>query len=401
MPLHVTHLMNAFLLAVVLLLLLEKAAWSVGLIDRPSGHKVHEGGVPVIGGIAMFVAFALTVFLVDGLTAAPWPLIGGLAILVVLGVIDDRHGLRAPLRLAVQIVAAVVIVVPGSHLIADLGDVIGSGAITSGTMASGALAGEVGAAKSAAATLLAAGGAGLLELGPFAMPFTLVFVIGLINAFNMMDGLDGLAGGVAASAFFWLAVAAGLTDGNGAVLPLLLLCVTLGFLVFNLRHPWQARARVFMGDAGSTMLGAGVAFFIVAAATGPTRLAPLPAWLWLCALPAIDTLSLIVRRLMVGQSPMASDRRHLHHILLQAGLSPCAVTAAIVMASFVLGGLGVAGARLGVPDNVMVLGLVLIVGGHVWFVGHFERRATEHRDGSTPAAVGTVIPARPVRKRLS
>ena len=377
MPLHATHLMNAFLLAIVLILMLKQFSMPLGLIDRPDSRKLHHGSVPVIGGIAMFLAFLLTACLVDGLLETYWPLLTGLAILVGLGVIDDRHNLRAPLRLAVQIAAAIVIVAPGSHLITDLGDVVGFGAVAH------------------------QGGEGTLELGIFAMPFTLIFIVGLINALNMIDGLDGLAGGVAASAFFWLAVAGYLSNSGSIALPLLLLCVTAGFLMFNLRHPWQARARVFMGDAGSTMLGASIAFLTIDAATGPTRLVPLPAWLWLCALPAIDTLSLIVRRLMIGQSPMASDRRHLHHLLLEAGLSVRAATTTILMVSFLLGGIGVLGAWLGVPTHVMVLGLVLVAGLHVFFVGHQEHRAARRGSGAVTPSADPVISPPPVRKRLS
>jgi UDP-GlcNAc:undecaprenyl-phosphate GlcNAc-1-phosphate transferase len=364
MPLHATHFMNAFLLAVVLILVLEKAALSVGLVDHPNARKLHDRGVPLIGGLAIFAAFALTVLLI-GRPEVHWSLLFGLAILVGLGVLDDFVDLRAPVRLAVQVGAALLIVLPQGYLIEDLGNLFGGGE---------------------------------WELGVFALPLTLVFVVGLINAFNMLDGLDGLAGGVAASAFFWLAVGAGLA-GRAEVLPLIFLFATLGFLVFNLRHPWQARARVFMGDAGSTMLGAVIAVFIIAAATGPGRLAPLPAWLFLCALPAIDTLSLIVRRLVAGQSPMASDRRHLHHLILNAGFSERSTATLMVLASFVIGGIGVLGAFFGAPDGVMVFGLVLLVALHCWIVRN-DWRIARPESGAGPSLPALPQP-RPVRKRVS
>jgi len=365
MPLHATHFINAFLLAVVLILVLEKAAPSIGLVDHPNARKLHDGGVPLIGGLAIFTAFALTVLLI-GQPEAHWSLLLGLAILVGLGVLDDFVDLRAPVRLAVQVGAALFIVLPEGHLIEDLGNLFGNGD---------------------------------WELGVFALPFTLVFVVGLINAFNMLDGLDGLAGGVAASAFFWLAIGAALA-GRADVLPLVLLFSTLGFLVFNMRHPWQARARVFMGDAGSTMLGAVIAVFIVSAATGPGRLAPLPAWLFLCALPAIDTLSLIARRLIAGQSPMASDRRHLHHLILKAGLSERSTATLMVLASFAIGGVGVLGAVFGVPDGVMVLGLLLLVALHCWVVRH-DWRIARGGSGAAEPSLPALSQPRPVRKRVS
>lgn len=348
MALHAANLLNAFLLAVVLVIALAKLAEPAGLVDRPSARKTHEGRVPVIGGIAMFGAFATAMLMLGWPPQAPWELLCGLLILTAIGMIDDIHDLRAEYRLLAHTMAASVMIVPGWHVITDLATLPGGPSLT---------------------------------LGMLGLPFTLIFIVGTINAYNMLDGLDGLAGGTAATAFLWLAVASGLAGNGHHVVVLLLLSATLGFLIFNAPLPWRGRALVFMGDAGSTMLGAGVSFFIAVLASAPDPIASLPALLWICALPAIDTLSLIVRRLHAGRSPFAADRRHLHHLLLQSGLSPRRVTCAMVAASFALGGVGIAGALIGVPDPVMLAGLALPVAAHTWIV-----RRVQAQQGATASA---------------
>src|SRR5690606_9437217 len=107
------------------------------------------------------------------------------------------------------------------------------------------------------------------------LPFSVLLVVGLINAFNMADGLDGLAGGLAVSALLWLGLATTFSGLDGDLwLILLMMFAALGFLIFNMRSPWRERASVFMGDAGSMMLGAGIAYFIITACRTPFYVSP-------------------------------------------------------------------------------------------------------------------------------
>jgi UDP-GlcNAc:undecaprenyl-phosphate GlcNAc-1-phosphate transferase len=224
---------------------------------------------------------------------------------------------------------------------------------------------------------------------PLAAPLTIFAIVGLINAVNMMDGIDGLAGSLTLVSLFWLAVAAELLgrDAEFSISLLAAFCV-VGFLGFNLRHPWRARAKVFLGDAGSMMLGALLGFIAVAilqsggqgagadmgmGGEGQSIQALSPAVvLWICAIPIIDTLSLIVRRTAHGRSPFSSDRQHLHHLMLDAGLNESQAVAVLSIGGAVLGGIGVLGWHLGVPEVVLLLGLVAPVGLHIWFTtyGH-------------------------------
>lgn len=360
--LYAAHFLNAFLLSVVLVSWLRGLAAPFGLLDRPSQRKAHVGLVPVVGGLAIFLAFLFALALLDRPISEQGSLLAGLTLLVAVGVVDDVRDLRPKTKLLMQGGAAVLMVVPGWHVVEVVGDILGAGAF---------------------------------QLGVLALPFSLLFVVALINAVNMMDGLDGLAGGVVAAALFWLAlIASTLGREEALVTILLLLFATLGFLAFNLRTPWRRKASVFLGDSGSMMLGASVAYFAILLLAGPsgasdsTLLASLPALCWLLLLPVMDMASLIVRRLLSGTSPFAADRRHLHHLLLEAGLPAEQVTAVLIGLAVLLGGVGFAGIVFQVHDMVMVFGLLLPLAAHTAFVCRLPgRRRESTRVGATSDAV--------------
>jgi UDP-GlcNAc:undecaprenyl-phosphate GlcNAc-1-phosphate transferase len=195
-----------------------------------------------------------------------------------------------------------------------------------------------------------------------------LFIVGCCNAVNMLDGVDGLAGGYLALSCFWLAlIAQAAGRGDVAVEALVLMAALVGFLVFNLRHRWRARASVFMGDAGSTMLGAVVAYLLVRLASGPGALS-FPMLLWLVIVPVTDTLILAVTRIAAGHSPFRPDRRHLHHLLQDRGFTPGQTAALLIAASCLCGAVAYGGLLLAVPDGVIVLGLAAPVALHIGFV---------------------------------
>jgi UDP-GlcNAc:undecaprenyl-phosphate GlcNAc-1-phosphate transferase len=194
-----------------------------------------------------------------------------------------------------------------------------------------------------------------------------LFVVGLINSWNMIDGVDGLAGGGAAVALFWLAVIASLKGAGELVLPIVvLLAAVCGFLVFNMRSPWVARAKIFLGDAGSTALGAAIAYLVITLSIrGNIAFSVL---LWIVIIPVLDTLSLIVRRLHAGRSPLAADRWHLHHLLLDRSVSPAMTTIIIIAASAICGGIGCISIVTGASNFTMTLALVVPLVAHSAFV---------------------------------
>ena len=341
MPPLAMYLLNAFLIVVVIIPLLQRSAARLGLVDLPKGRKMHDGAIPLTGGIAMFAAFLVPAMNLQLVLDAGWELIAGLGMLVALGVADDAFDINPWMKLFGQAAASAVMVVPHANFL-QLGQIFGSDAAVPAFLA---------------------------------LPLTIFFIVGIINAFNMIDGLDGLAGGAAATALTWIVLAAWLSGSpNAATEPMLILFAVLGFLIFNLRHRWRPRASVFMGDAGSMMLGGAIAFFAIrlalpAAEGEPSPMVPpLPAILWFFALPAFDTLLLIGRRLADGKNPLVGDRRHLHHLLLQAGLPPERATAGVIGANGILGAVGFAGWQMGMSAELLAAALVLPLMLHGYFV---------------------------------
>ena len=352
----------AFLFSLALVAIFCRLAPWLGLVDAPTARKLHHGAVPVCGGLAMFLALLgallvrhelqpahdveVTVAVVQrhGLV----PLAGALGLLVAIGVVDDRWQMKAITKLLLQVVVAVLLL-----------------------------------------ALSASDGLGLLHL-PFPMPVpswfahlvSLVFVVGMINAFNMIDGLDGLAGGLAAIALVGLATASAMADQASLVDDsLLLFAVVLGFLALNLRRPGLPRALAFMGDAGSMMLGCAIAGLILdlssRSGAGGNGVEAFPALLWLVALPVIDTISLMIRRPLAGRSPMAADRAHLHHLLLDMGVSPMLAAGILIGAAALLAVVGCAGVYLQLSPAMMLGGLILPAMAHCAFVWTCAQRRKE------------------------
>ena len=338
--------MNGFLLSFALVMTMQRFASRIGLLDIPTARKKHQGHVPMVGA-ALFIAIAVSALLLDQRPSGFASFMTGLAALVVLGVFDDRLNLRASVKLVAQIGCVALMVLPSQTLFWRTGGLFG--------------------------------GSYSLQLY-LAVPVTIFAMVGLINAYNMIDGVDGLAGSLTVVALLWFAIAAGLVGLRGELLLALLVafCVS-GFLVFNLRHHWRRRAAVFLGDSGSTMLGAVLAFLTIAlsqrsdiGAVSPGSLSPVAA-LWICAVPVIDTGSLIVRRLASGRSPFSSDRQHLHHLMLDAGLSVNQVVVALSTVSVLCGAFGVLGWYFGISDRVLLATFVVPVGLHVWFEQYARR----------------------------
>lgn len=323
-------------MSILLHLALMKPAVKIGLVDIPQGRKSHRGAIPLIGGLAMFCAFSLSLPLIGLLDGDLIALAIGAAILVSFGLLDDFFFMHPTGKLCVQISVALIVILPTGATINDLG--------------LGWLLHEpIGAL--------------------IAIALTLSFLVGTMNIFNMMDGADGLAGGLALIAAGWLALA-GVLSGQTteAVALLLLAAVILGFLAFNARLLGRRQAAVFMGDSGSMMLGCLLAGFAARLCQGGTDSVPLVALLWVFALPAIDAGSVIVRRIAAGGSPLRSDCRHIHLICRREGWSVQWTVGSLWIVSALLGGVGVLGWHAGMPEFVLLVGLGIPALVHVWFV---------------------------------
>lgn len=286
------------------LVLANPFARKLGLVDHPGGRKNHDAATPVTGGLALVLGVFLTCFSFGQFGPELRGLGIGALILLVVGWLDDLYDLRWPYRILAQVFAAYAVVAWGGVRVEHLGVLVG----------------------------------GMVHLGWLSLPFNLLAIVGLINAFNMCDGSDGLAGSLGVCSILML-VAGSLYAGNMALIGDLsiVLGALLGFLLFNMRFPWQPRAKAFLGNSGSAILGLVIAWGSFRLTQTPGHpVAPVLAP-FLAAPPVIDCLVVMMRRLFAGRSPFAADHRHMHHFLLKAGLSPSKVVGVLCLTSLALG----------------------------------------------------------------
>ncbi len=309
----------AFLATGSLIHVLAPLSRRIGLVDSPRGHKAHRGQVPLVGGVAMFCGFLFAILVPSVPLNELRPLFAGAALLVIVGVMDDFHELNPHSRFVAQIAAALLMSLWGGVALRDLGCLVGPEPAI---------------------------------LGAWSIPFTLLSAVGVINAFNMQDGMDGLAGGLALIAFTLL----GLAAWHAGLAVSALALVTLGgallaFLLFNLRFNGRKQAIVFMGNAGSLFLGFVLAWFLVSLSQGDSApLDPVTA-LWVVALPLMDTVGIMLRRTLHGRSPLLPDREHLHHLLCRLGLGVNRSLALVLGTSAALAAIGIAAQALEVAER--------------------------------------------------
>jgi len=305
------------------ILALRVCAIPVGLVDRPSALKTHEGHVPLVGGLGI----AASLLLPSGFPqAVSFPLGMASLLVVVIGMLDDHRPMSPVPRILCQIVAALIMIDGAGLVLNSFGDLLGRGDV---------------------------------RLAGWAVPVTVFCVVGVMNAMNMIDGLDGLAGGIAAVALFWLglgALSAGLERTTD--LAALLYAAVAGFLLFNLPLPWRRRASVFLGDAGSLLLGLVLAWCAVdLTQNAHGKFYPISA-VWILGVPLMDTVYAIVRRLFRGCNPLRGDRGHIHHTLVDMGLSKSQALAVLVALSAVYGAIGYFGWYCQVRESVMFCGFL-------------------------------------------
>lgn len=315
-----------FLVSVLAVLLLRPLAMMGGLLDRPDARKRHEGAIPLVGGIAVTIAVWVGCLLFLRTHGYYVALLGGLTVLAFIGLMDDLRGLAPVTKLGGQLFAVILMTSWGNVYLDSLGDLFGRREI---------------------------------ELANWGIPLTLFAGVSVINAMNMTDGLDGLAGGLALIIFGWLAYLAG-EIGNGAAQRV---CVVfcgalLGFLIFNIRNPFRGRFKVFLGDAGSLMLGFAILWFAVELSqpryNGGVRVPPV-VMLWVFGVVLIDLLVVVVRRTLKLRNPLSADRTHLHHVLLRLGIGQDVIVLIILASNAALGLIGVAAWKSGVSEQVLFL----------------------------------------------
>ena len=304
----------------------------LGLVDHPDARKQHNGAIPLTGGIAIFLTLLAGTF---GLGIAPYthPMLAIACMVFVVGVFDDIRYISATARLFIQFGSGILLATYGGIAITNVGNLLGMGDIP------------------------------LLVL---TVPLTALAVAGLCNAYNMIDGIDGLAAGTIALpllVLYLLAVQAGHPMANG----LLLMLVPLGvFLLFNLGPDNRLLPKMFLGDGGSVTLGFLVAASLVYFSQGDNALIEPVTALWLVTVPLMDMLSTMLRRLRHGRGLMEADRSHLHHTLIDLGLGRRQALALLVCGAALCAGIGLA--LEAIPAYLSLLCYFLVFITHCQFV---------------------------------
>lgn len=344
MVLYVGLAAAAFLITLVLTPLARRIGIALNMVDHPGGRHINKYATPRSGGLAIFVAF-IAVFLCsapDG--PAKMGIVLGAIVIFILGFLDDLYGLSAPVKLVVQIAVALIVTSFGVRI-----------------------------------RCISHPPGGFSEIrAVWGIPLTVLWMVAMMNMINLIDGLDGLAGGVtaiASSTLFFIAIVKG--QFLAAIMCSILVGSTLAFLVFNF-HP----AKVFMGDGGALLLGYILGVISVQgalkAATAVTLVIPVLA----LGVPFFDTLLAIVRRVRAGQPIMAADRGHLHHKMMDLGLTQRQTVLILYMISAVLGGAALIATISDVPVSAFFL--VAFLGTGVY--GGYRFGVIERENGHGPGS---------------
>ena len=306
------------IVTVLFILALRPVALAIGLVDTPGGRKKHKDPTPVVGGIAMYFGFIFGAIFLGYTTTFSALMMGG-ALLIGVGAIDDRFGLAPAVRLIAQTCAALIMVYVTGIQIHNLG-----------------------------APLFFT-----WQLGAFSVPFTILVTLTVINAFNTIDGIDGLSGGVAFIVLGFMAI----FSFNSSILSLtlLLMAIISGFLVCNIPIHSNRHAKCFMGDAGSTFVGFSVAYLGILLTQGEMASMSPVTGLWLVGVPIYDVFTSMFRRIFRGGSPFKADRYHLHHILMDSGLSAKMTLSIILLLTCMTATIGLVGEIFIVKDGIMFL----------------------------------------------
>ncbi|MEH6590038.1 MAG: hypothetical protein V7746_07285 [Halioglobus sp.] len=329
---------SAILFAVFALWCCARLGDRIGLIDVPDERKQHQGSTPLTGGIAITATLLFGTFVL-GVEPFTYEMLVIAALVFVIGVYDDYTRLNPVIRLLIQYASGILLATFGGITIVNVGN------------------------------LLLLGDIPLLWL---AVPLTALSVAGLCNAYNMIDGIDGLAAAtviVPLSSLYLLALEAQHPMADSL---LLLLIPIITFTCFNLGPNTALIPKLFLGDGGSVTLGFLTTAALVFFSQGDNALIKPVTALWLVTLPLMDMLATMFRRYRQGKNMMAADRSHLHHMLMDMGLTPAKtlILLTVYSASCALVGLLLEN----LPESLSLLIYFLLFLAHGVFVVRLDRR---------------------------
>ena len=326
-------------------------AHKVGAIDVPKdARRMHKKPIPRLGGLAIYGGFLCSILIFGQLDETMLCVLLGAAIIVALGIFDDVLALGAKLKFVVQIVAAAIPVCIGDLQI---------GLFTN---------------------LNPLSDTPFVHLGILAVPVTIIWIVGITNAVNLIDGLDGLAVGVSSIAAITMLAVALLTGNMPIAITMAALAgACIGFMPYNLNP-----AKIFMGDTGSTFLGCMLATVSIMGLFKFYAVISFAVPFLILGLPIFDTANAIIRRVAAGRSPMSPDRGHVHHKLIDMGFNQKQAVAILYAISATLGLTAVVLTSSGEVKAIVlllaVLAAILVGAGIVYGAEHWSKHAPENKE---------------------
>ena len=274
--------------------LLAPIAVQIALTDRPNARKEHISNVPLVGGLSIVIGFFVGIIFVPSPMGEFRLLFFGIVALIIVGMLDDHQDIKAGWKFLAQLAVASALVWHDDLQISHIGKIWGESN---------------------------------QGLGPLAVPLTVLAIVGAVNCVNMIDGHDGAAASLSIATLTAIAllVYRGGVESVSMIIWVFVTALSI-FLVFNFQDSSGRVPKVFLGDAGSMVIGLFIAYFLVrfGGDSSPQLIKPVSA-VWLIGVPLLDMLSVMIIRLMRGRNIMTAERSHIHHILLKRGLSKSAV----------------------------------------------------------------------------
>ncbi|MDU5696259.1 MAG: UDP-N-acetylglucosamine--undecaprenyl-phosphate N-acetylglucosaminephosphotransferase, partial [Haemophilus parainfluenzae] len=295
-------LIVTFLGAFLTLLVMRPIANKIGLVDKPNYRKRHQGAIPLIGGVSLFMGNLCYYLMEWDQLRLPYLYIFSIFVLLAIGILDDRFDISPFLRAGIQAVLAILMI-----------------------------------------------------------DFTVFATIAIINAFNMIDGIDGLLGGLSIVSFAAIGILM-FRDGqmDMAYWSFGLIVAILPYLLLNLGIPFGPKYKVFMGDAGSTLIGFTIIWILLLSTQGKGHpMNPVTA-LWIIAVPLIDMVAIIYRRLRKGKSPFRPDRLHVHHLMVRAGLTSRQAFLLITFFAAICATIGILGEVFYINEWAMFIAFIVL-----------------------------------------
>ncbi|CAL1329439.1 UDP-N-acetylglucosamine--undecaprenyl-phosphate N-acetylglucosaminephosphotransferase [Candidatus Providencia siddallii] len=284
----IISLFYVFLFTLVFIFIARVFAIKFELVDKPNFRKKHVGFIPLVGGVSLFFGICFALIITNEYIPNKWLYIFCSGILVFIGILDDKFDISVKFRAGIQAIIAIIMMTKADLKLESLGNAFGPWE---------------------------------LSLGPFSYIMTLFAVWASINSFNMIDGIDGLLGGL--SLVFFSSLGFLLYKNNNYALAFwcfAFIVAIIPYIFLNLGI-FGVRFKVFMGDAGSTLIGFTIIWILIESTQGKYHsINPVTA-LWLIAIPLMDMIAIMYRRIRKGMSPFSPDRQHIHHLIMRSGFT--------------------------------------------------------------------------------